>query len=372
MRSWDIFCHVVDNYGDIGVTWRLARQITAELNEPVRLFVDDLNAFRHLCPQIDVSKAQQEIMDVHVVRWQQDLQTSPADVVIEAFGCPIPEDFVIEMQRREPASIWINLEYLSAESWVEECHLLPSPQNVGPKKYFFFPGFTNSTGGLLRETGLLQQRDHFLAEERQDFLQRLGVYPSPNSRLISLFTYENPQIGSWLDSLTQGSEACHILLPPGRVTKNVEEWLGVAQLRPNERHSRGSLVIQTIPFLSQQDYDRLLWSCDLNIVRGEDSFVRAQWAGKPFIWHIYQQEENTHLVKLNAFLERYLERVDAITAGNIKQLWMDWNTNQPLTQSWLIWQQNSRQIETSAAAWSTELGMQKSLVESLAEFAQNC
>ena len=27
--TWDIFCSVVDNFGDIGVTWRLARQLVA-------------------------------------------------------------------------------------------------------------------------------------------------------------------------------------------------------------------------------------------------------------------------------------------------------------------------------------------------------
>lgn len=372
MRSWDIFCHVVDNYGDIGVTWRLARQIAAELREPVRLFVDDLNAFRHLCPQIDVTKDEQEVMDVRVTRWQKELQTSPADVVIEAFGCPIPEEFLLEMQRREPAALWINLEYLSAETWVEECHLLPSPQSIGPNKQFFFPGFTDKTGGLLRETELLKQRDHFLAQEKQGFLQSLGVCPSPNSRLISLFTYENPQIGSWLDALAQSSQASHILLPPGRVTNNVKEWLGVPQLHPDECHSRGSLVIQPIPFLSQQDYDRLLWSCDLNFVRGEDSFVRAQWAAKPFIWHIYQQEEEAHLVKLCAFLDRYLEGVDTETASSIKQFWMAWNTNQSLIQGWQAWQQNSSQIESLASAWCAKLSMQKSLVQTLAQLTQNC
>jgi hypothetical protein len=43
------------------------------------------------------------------------------------------------------------------------------------------------------------------------------------------------------------------------------------------------------------------------LVRGEDSFVRAQFAGKPFIWDIYPQDIDAHLKKLDAFLDVYLK-----------------------------------------------------------------
>ena len=66
-----------------------------------------------------------------------------------------------------------------------------------------------------------------------------------------------------------------------------------------------------LPFIPQEDYDYLLSVCDINLVRGEDSFVRAQWASKPFIWDIYPQSDLAHEVKLNAFLERYFEGVSA-------------------------------------------------------------
>ncbi len=55
----------------------------------------------------------------------------------------------------------------------------------------------------------------------------------------------------------------------------------------------------------QSDYDHLLWCCDFNLVRGEDSFLRAQWAARPFLWHIYPQADAAHLEKLTAFLELY-------------------------------------------------------------------
>lgn len=57
--TWDIFCSVVDNYGDIGVTWRLARQLAAEHDLDVRLWVDDLAAFVRVCPSADVQLAEQ-------------------------------------------------------------------------------------------------------------------------------------------------------------------------------------------------------------------------------------------------------------------------------------------------------------------------
>jgi len=62
------------------------------------------------------------------------------------------------------------------------------------------------------------------------------------------------------------------------------------------------LSFSYLPLFSQEDFDHLLWACDLNFVRGEDSLVRAIWANKPFVWHIYPQEDQAHATKLEAFL----------------------------------------------------------------------
>ena len=43
--AWDIFCTVIDNYGDIGICWRLARQLRVDDGQRVRLWVDDLTSF---------------------------------------------------------------------------------------------------------------------------------------------------------------------------------------------------------------------------------------------------------------------------------------------------------------------------------------
>ena len=66
-----------------------------------------------------------------------------------------------------------------------------------------------------------------------------------------------------------------------------------------------NVTVRLVPFLSQSNYDRLLWACDLNFVRGEDSWIRAIWASKPFIWQPYIQTEETHIKKMRAFLAAY-------------------------------------------------------------------
>jgi uncharacterized repeat protein (TIGR03837 family) len=67
----------------------------------------------------------------------------------------------------------------------------------------------------------------------------------------------------------------------------------------------GAPLLARLPFVAQPDFDRLLWSSDLNFVRGEDSFIRAAWAARPLVWQIYPQDENIHLEKLDAWLARY-------------------------------------------------------------------
>lgn len=371
MKSWDIFCHVVDNYGDIGVTWRLARQLSQEFNFPVRLFVDDLAAFKYICPEVNPDAEYQQLFGVEIVHWDESLVIDPSDIVVEAFACELPDSLKRAMSERVPASLWLNLEYLSAESWVEGCHRLPSPQMIGPDKYFFFPGFTAQTGGLLREADLLSRRDAFDQHQQTAFLKKLGVERDEDSTLISLFTYENVAIDSWLDALSKDTARSQLLVPAGRVESGVVAWLGVYRLETGEVYERGSVTVQSIPFVTQVEYDQLLWSCDINFVRGEDSFVRAQWAGKPFIWHIYQQEELVHIEKLEAFLGHYLADTNVVSSKAIRDLWLAWNKGESLSESWKYWNLNRLAIAGHSEDWCRQLSKQKSLAESLAEFAEN-
>ena len=139
MRA-DVFCRVIDNFGDIGVTWRLARQLTSEFHWEIRLWVDNLKAFAKVEPHVDPDAATQSIAGVNIRRWPQaheDPRVDPAKLVIAAFSCEPPASFLQRM--RVSATILVNLEYLSAEAWVEGCHALPALRADGINAHYFFP-----------------------------------------------------------------------------------------------------------------------------------------------------------------------------------------------------------------------------------------
>jgi uncharacterized repeat protein (TIGR03837 family) len=305
---------VIDNHGDLGVAWRLCADL-AERGECVRLWVDDASALAWMAPNGHPG--------IELVEWTDPApDLAPGDVVVEAFGCDPPQRFVQRMAERVPESVWINLEYLSAEAYTECSHGLPSPVNVAPgrvlTKRFFFPGFTPSTGGVLREPGLLAAQE---ALDRARWLREHGIFAEPGERPVSLFCYDNPALGALLDLL--GDRPTLLLATPGAPAAQVTALLG-----PGLR--RGVLRAHLLPYLTQPAYDRLLWASDLNLVRGEDSFVRAQWAGKPFVWQIYPQHDGAHRAKLEAFLGRFLNGAEAELGASVRSLWLGWNALAPM------------------------------------------
>lgn len=372
--SWDIFCSVVDNFGDIGVTWRLARQLVAEHQCEVRLWVDDLRAFERLCPEIDISAARQWQAGVEVRHWSTDWAAQPAaDVVIAAFACQLPAAYMDAMAERERPPLWLNLDYLSAEDWVVGCHGLPSVKFKGVQKYFFFPGFRPGTGGLLREAGLLERRRAFQQDTlaQRNFLQGLGVSAASDARLISLFAYENAGLGSWLDALAADTRPTHLLVPEGRILGDVQRWLACDELRVGAQQVRGALTVQVLPFVRQEQYDQLLWCCEFNAVRGEDSFVRAQWAGRPMLWHIYRQDEDIHLDKLEAFLDLYTQGLSPQARDAINGLWQAWNAGGDMGQSWKTLLDVWPEVSLHAEQWCLEQALQADLAAALVQFYLN-
>ena len=336
--SCDIFCTVVDNYGDIGVCWRLARQLANEHDIAVRLWVDDLVSFRKLCAEIELASAVQHHCGVEIRHWVLPFNdVLPAQIVIEAFACDLPENYVLAMAAQEPKPVWLNLEYLSAEDWVSGCHGLPSPHSRLPlTKYFFFPGFTPNTGGLLVEQDLLAKRDAFLAnaELQKNYWHTLGVSPrSADEIKISLFSYENPAVQELLSVLVAGPHNVICLVPEGRVLPQVAAFFGRGALSAGDELQRGCLRLHVLPFVEQDEYDKLLWACDINFVRGEDSCVRAQWAGKPFVWQIYPQHDGVHLKKMRALLNLYCEGLEHEAAETLQVLWERWNAGEIEAQS---------------------------------------
>ncbi len=373
---WDIFCNVIDNYGDIGVCWRLARQLAGEYGFFVRLWVDELEAFQRLCPEIRTDLAEQKAQGVEVRRWTADFPAViPGDVVIEAFACRLPERFEIAMAERTPQPVWINLDYLSAENWVTGCHALPSPHPRLPlTKYFFFPGFTENTGGLLHEADLDRRRQAFMASpsEQQKFMETLGIPALPSETLqISLFSYENPALDDLLSAWADGTRPIRCLAPLTRNQSTLESFAGHT-VRIGDVVRRGSLELRIIPFVAQHEYDKLLWISDLNFVRGEDSFVRAQWAGKPMIWQIYPQDDEAHRVKLLAFLDAYCAGWPEKLSRIVRTFFLAWNGEGRITpERWGSWMSILGELHTRAGDWQKKLSKQQDLCSSLVQFCRS-
>ncbi len=337
---WEIFCRVIDNHGDLGLCWRLARDLAAS-GDRVRLWVDDVRALAWMAP---------EGADRVDVRAWIDLTPQAADdigdVIVEAFGCDLPAAWVRAMVERLPVPVWVNLEYLSAEPYVERSHGLPSPQACGLTKWFFYPGFTSRTGGLLREFDLLSRQRDF---DGRHWLAAHGWAPWPGERVLSLFCYAQAQLAAWLPLMAQ--QPTLLLATPGHASEQLRALPLPAGLR----------VIE-LPWLTQTDYDRLLWSCDLNAVRGEDSFVRAQWAAAPLLWQIYPQHDGVHAGKLEAYLDHHLHGAPPGLAAAVRQAMRHWNglaeaapTALPDLAAWRSWH----------LTWRKALSMQADLTSQL-------
>lgn len=300
--QWDIFCRVIDNFGDIGVCWRLASAL-ATRGQTVRLWVDDASPLTWMAPSGN--------KDVEVRHWRPEQpmpsQTPPGDVVIEAFGCEIDHAWVAmkniaarvystpataskSLESTPKIPIWINLEYLSAESYAQRSHGLPSPvmtgAALGVSKWFFYPGLTAGTGGLIREPDAI-----------------LDDSAAHSSSRISLFCYEPPALRELLAQLAHAEQPAELLVMAGRGQQALEVEIQRKNGLSPAWNKRGQLSITEQSYMSQQQYDVLLRSCKLNFVRGEDSLVRALWAGRAFVWQIYPQDDGAHAAKLEAFLD---------------------------------------------------------------------
>lgn len=349
----DLFCRVVDNLGDAGVCWRLARQLAREHDWTLRLWIDDAVPLARVRPGVDPATQVQIVDGVEIRRWPEHFRkVIPGEVVIEAFGCALAEDFVLAMAARTKAPVWINLEYLSAEAWVADCHGLPSPHPTLPlAKYFFFPGFDCRTGGLIRE------RDLPVAKPR----------PTSEELVVTLFCYDNPALPLLLDSWAEGSERIVCRVADGLPRQLVEHWLGSTFPLGNST-CRGSLQLIASPFLSQIEYDQWLSDSDLNFVRGEDSFVRAQWAERPFVWQAYPQAEDTHFTKLDAFLARYLQFLDDPSRAATADFFRAWNGQGEIALAWPAFRAVLPRLTLHAHPWAQEIAEPGDLGENLVRF----
>ena len=379
-RSWDVFCRVIDNFGDAAVCWRLALQLAAEHGGRVRLWIDALPALHSLCPEVDVACEKQVICGVTVLRWSADAEFgAPAEIVVEAFGCGLPERYVESMVARSPAPVWIILEYLSAEAWVASHHGLPSPHPRLPlQRHFFFPGIGPGTGGVLRESSLEQRRAAFEASTgaRAGFWQDLGFAPTAaQDVVVSLFGYENRSLAALMQAWSVGKDPSIVAVPRGSLRPQVCEFFGAADPGDGATLVKGSLEVRLLPFLPLPAYDELLWACDWNFVRGEDSFVRAQWAQRPLLWHIYPQREGQHRVKLDAFLDVYCAALEPGAAMALRGLSHLWNGSEAaqsgqIRAAWESLNAQRVQMRRHAQGWAGRLALPGDLAGNLAQYCE--
>ena len=335
----DLFCQIVDNYGDIGVCWRLARQLVAERGCEVRLIVDHLGAFRVIAPEIEPGLTQQFLRGVEIVAWSAADSLVPRPVVIEAFACNPPASYVEAMAVRSPKPVWINLEYLSAEGWVDKIHGMPSAhQRLPLTKYFFCPGFTEASGGLIREITVAAENSPAV---NRDDPARIFAFAYPHAPVHAL------------------AEAFATTGVPTTVTLAAP----LSQCGANWKTTR------PVP---QTQFDALLAQFDFLIVRGEDSFVRAQWAAKPFLWHIYPTDDGAQWVKLDAWLDRYCLGLEASAGEALRNASHAFNAVKSHAAPRLPFEllaQNFDALAAHAVRWRDTLMQQTDLATRLLQFA---
>jgi uncharacterized repeat protein (TIGR03837 family) len=311
--SIDIFCRVVDNFGDAGVVYRFANECKrARPHCRVRVFIDDVTTLHCMVPGIDPSKTAQELDSVAYYSWNAMTEglvgEGTAEVLVEAFACYLPEP-VLEAACRRPTVI-INLEHLSAEPWVEGYHLKESLTGREMlKKYFYMPGFTKETGGvIIGATGNPpsdagdRERNAFFGE----LLGSRGVSAGDVRGALfgTVFTYLRGFDTLLTDLRATGGDIVVLVLGEKSAEGMASALTRSATTRiGSSAYATGAVRVIIMPFLPQQQYDRLLGMADFNFVRGEDSLVRAVLSAKPFVWNAYVQENAYQRIKVKAFLD---------------------------------------------------------------------
>lgn len=367
-----LLCRVVDNFGDAGVCWRLARQLVREHGWQVRLTIDR--------PELLLRFGARDGDGVRIEAWPNDGDARPGgsvrrdggpgdphaqqpdDVLISAFGAEPPPTLRASLAGAAARPLWVQLEYLSAETWIAGYHGLRSTKPAdGAVEHYYYPGFDEASGGLLRERGLLAQRDAFDAtRSRNRWLREHGIVTSDES-LATLFCYPHAPVAEWLAAIAGGAHRWHVVVPETVADQALGTFFD-EPLAPGRVLRRGPLSVQRIAFLSHDEYDRLLWSADLNFVRGEDSWIRAHWAARPFVWQPYPQENETHRVKLQAFLARMR------AGGAVDSMMRAWSGDGALAPAWSRFATQLPELAAGFRDWSNRLAGQTDLASRLVKF----
>jgi len=392
----DVFCRVVDNFGDAAVCWRLARSLANDQGFAVRLWIDRPEVLAALQPALDAAIDRQWLDAVEVCRLSLPIPcTDLPDVAIDGFGNGLPGDYAAALALRRPRALWIVLEYLSAEDWAGGVHGLASPHpSLDIRRFFFCPGFDAQGGGLLREPGLVEAREAVDADagSAAPFWHALGFTPpAPGCTVVSLFGYRNPGLPFLLDAMAAGPRPVLLALAPGPPADDAAAWFACpgrqglsgtqGETVPATRGATataGALRARWLPFLPQPGYDRLLWASDFNFVRGEDSLVRALWAARPSCWQLYPQQDDAQCPKLEAFIGATtdpagLARTDAW--ANLQRAWNGCGTA-PATRgpqvaaAWVAVMEHLPELRRRSVQLAGRLAAQPDLASRLAGFCR--
>lgn len=367
-----IFCTVIDNFGDIGVSWRLANQLHHELGWRISLWLDDETALRALCPDLPALPCVYQ--NIALYRWQAadiiDMPSETPQIVIETFGCDLPENIVNIIKQNK--ALWLNWEYLSAEAWASAMHGKASLFSDGIKKYFWLMGFDEQSGGLLRE------KNQPLCHDNNAFRCRLKL-PDKTAPEWLLFGYHSEKWAQWLAMWQQAGKAITLLLAGNQIIESLEKSAAIPKnilQKEGDIFQTASVKLIKIPFVAQNEFDHLLYLTDGIIIRGEDSFVRAQFTGKPFFWHIYPQDEQAHLEKLTAFWQRVYPLFPVNLAQAHWALSQDLNdgislSSQQRLQAWQVLQNQQCAWQDVSQQWRHQLCQQSSAIERLYRWLEN-
>ncbi len=192
--------------------------------------------------------------------------------------------------------------------------------------------------------------------------------PGPDETRVPLFSYENHAIAELLAAWAESPAPVVCLVPEGRTALQVSAGFAQGSSAVGTRLSRGSLEVRIVPFVEQDVFDRLLWACDCNFVRGEDSFVRAQWAARPLVWQIYPQQEDAHWHKLAAFLALYCAGLAPDAAAALRAMWEGWNRGSGAGDAWAPFWDHRAELSAHAEDWAARLREHADLASALAKF----
>jgi uncharacterized repeat protein (TIGR03837 family) len=277
--SVDVFCRVIDNFGDAGVCLRLARALVLQHGCNVRLWCDDVALLAGFEPTPPVGLSFHD--------WALQGESQPAQGVVCGFGCTLEDDYLAKLLATKPQPAYLHLEYLSAEAWVEGTHGLMSVHpRLLSRQRFCNPGFNARTGGLLHEAAAFDEATALTT------LALWGGVAPPQALRVFAFGYPTPSWAALIEAAKASEQAIHWVLPQGAAGRAL--WQA---LQGNASHT-----FTRLPYVSQAQFDAALRSCQAAWVRGEDSAVTALFTGLPMLWQLYPQDDGAEKVKTAAYV----------------------------------------------------------------------